>query len=240
MQHVSGLGVKIILIGLLIYYSNLRIIARVTPLRWRPFYQSLVGGIECAALASAPLIAGAIARYQSWRVCFYISIPFGAVPAFVCFFFLRIPSSQRQQSVSSTKPSFLRQLDILGMVLFVPLIVCLILSLQWGGTLYAWSNFRVILPLVVAGVLCPVFIAQQYYARETSTLPIRLLRSRTLVAGIILIFATSGTLYVFTYYVCSSLRYKRLDRYVLGKTNQLISSRSIIKPFEMRLFSVPA
>lgn len=90
------------------------------------------------------------------------------------------------------------------------MIVCLILALQWGGTIYAWSNFRVILPLVVAGGLCPVFIAQQYYARETATLPIRLLSSRTLVSGIILIFATAGTLYVFTYYVCFSLSQKKL------------------------------
>jgi hypothetical protein len=87
------------------------------------------------------------------------------------------------------------------MVLFVPLVVCLISALQWGGTVYAWGDVRLIVLLVVAGLLAVGFTAQQNYAGENATLPLKLFRSRTLVFGMIFIFSTSGTLYVFTYYV---------------------------------------
>ncbi|KAF3042588.1 hypothetical protein E8E11_004187 [Didymella keratinophila] len=55
---------------------------------------------------------------------------------------------------------FLIALDktILGLVIFMPSIICLLLALQWGGTTYAWSSWRIILLLVTFPLLFGAFL----------------------------------------------------------------------------------
>ncbi|KAJ5630789.1 uncharacterized protein N7484_010889 [Penicillium longicatenatum] len=181
-------------------FSGCNIIAtRIIPLRWRPFYQSFIGSMECIALATAPLIAGAIADVTSWRVCFWISVPLGSIPIISVLVFLRLPETDKQGASSSL--SKLRQLDPVGMALFVPLIICFTLALQTGGTEYPWNSKQVILPLAMTGALLVAFGVQQAYMQEQATLPARLLKSRIMLSSIAVSFACSGALYVFTYYL---------------------------------------
>lgn len=42
-----------------------RIVANTTPLKHRPIYQGICGGMECMALALGPLVSGAIAHASS-------------------------------------------------------------------------------------------------------------------------------------------------------------------------------
>jgi MFS family permease len=167
--------------------------------------------MECIALATAPLIAGAIADVTSWRVCFWISVPLGSIPIISVLLFLRLPETDKQGASSSL--SKLRQLDPVGMALFVPLIICFTLALQTGGTEYPWNSKQVILPLAMTGALLAAFGVQQAYMQEQATLPARLLRSRIMLSSIAVSFACSGALYVFTYYVSeksSSFSVKKL------------------------------
>lgn len=60
--------------------------AHSTPLERRPVYFAICGGVECAALAFGPLIAGSIADYTTWRVCFYIVIPLAVVDILIILF----------------------------------------------------------------------------------------------------------------------------------------------------------
>jgi len=155
--------------------------------------------VECIALATAPLIAGAIAEYSSWRVCFYASVPLGAIPILAVSFFLRLPKTDQQSSASGLAK--LRQLDLVGMALFVPLMVCFVLALQCGGTEYPWNSKQVIVLLSMTGVLMAAFVAQQAYMKDKAMVPARLLRSRIFLFSVLVSFATSGALYVFTFYV---------------------------------------
>ncbi|KAJ6103032.1 hypothetical protein N7486_005459 [Penicillium sp. IBT 16267x] len=192
-RAVAGLGNSGI-------FSGCNIIAtRIIPLRWRPFYQSFIGSMECIALATAPLIAGAIADVTSWRVCFWISVPLGVIPILSVLFFLRLPKTDKQATISSLAK--LRQIDPIGMALFVPLVICFTLALQTGGTEYPWSSKQVVVPLAMTGALLVAFAAQQAYMQEHATLPARLLRSRIMIFSIAVSFACSGALYVFTYYL---------------------------------------
>ncbi|KAJ5527716.1 hypothetical protein N7513_011875 [Penicillium frequentans] len=192
-RAVAGLGNAGIFSG-----CNI-IAARIIPLRWRPFYQSFIGSMECIALATAPLIAGAIADVASWRVCFWISVPLGVIPILSVLFFLRLPKTDKQATHSSLAK--LRQLDPIGMTLFVPLVICFTLALQTGGTEYPWSSKQVVIPLAMTGALLVAFILQQAYMQEHATLPARLLKSRIMLSSIAVSFACSGALYVFTYYL---------------------------------------
>lgn len=128
-----------------------------------------------------------------------MSVPLGVVPIISVLFFLRLPETDKQATHSSLAK--LRQLDPIGMALFVPLAICFTLALQTGGTQYPWSSKQVVIPLAMTGVLLVAFAVQQAYMQEHATLPARLLRSRIMLSSVAVSFACSGALYVFTYYV---------------------------------------
>ncbi|RAL08503.1 MFS general substrate transporter [Aspergillus homomorphus CBS 101889] len=184
---IAGLGNSGILSG-----TNITL-ARIVPLHKRAFYQALIGGVECVALAVAPFLSGCIAEYASWRVCFYICLPLGVIPIVAVLLFLRLPKTAAQ--AQDLRPSDkLRQLDLPGMALFVPWVVCLVLALQWGGSEYTWTSKQMITLFALVGTF---LLAMQ----EHATLPLRLLRSRVMLSSMLVTFATSGALYVFTFYV---------------------------------------
>ncbi|KAL1596361.1 hypothetical protein SLS60_009007 [Paraconiothyrium brasiliense] len=93
------------------------------------------------------------------------------------------------------------RLDPIGTLLFLPSIVCLLLALQWGGTTYAWSNWRPILLLVLAGILFIGFLAIQIWKPNTATLPMRILKQRTVAASALFAFTSQAGMIVVTYYI---------------------------------------
>jgi len=77
------------------------------------------------------------------------------------------------------------QLDPLGTVCFLPSIVCLLLALQWGGSKYDWSDGRIIALLVVFSVLIVTFVLLQIFRDDDLvTVPIRIIKNRSMAAGI--------------------------------------------------------
>lgn len=74
----------------------------------------------------------------------------------------------------------LRQLDPLGVSIFIPAVVCLLLALQWGGSKYPWSNVRIIALLVLFGILILGFAAIQLWAGKNATVPASIMRQRTI------------------------------------------------------------
>lgn len=149
-RALSGLGAAGINAGIFI------IIAHTTALERRPVLLAICGGVECAALAFGPLISGTIAHYSSWRVCFYIIIPMGV--AIIVIVFFSIDHLRRPENAHLNRKARLERLDLKGFCIEVPMTVCLILALQWVGTVYSWANWRIILLLRMAFVLLDVFL----------------------------------------------------------------------------------
>jgi len=59
--------------------------------------------------------------------------------------------------------------DPIGNVLFLCAVICLFLTLQWGGTKYDWSDGRIIALFVLFGVLLIAFVAMQVWQGENAT-----------------------------------------------------------------------
>lgn len=92
-------------------------------------------------------------------------------------------------------------MDPLGIVTFLPAIVCLLLAVQWGGTTYPWSNARIIVLFVLAGVLLIVFVVVQLSLQENAMVPPRILRMSLIAYSSIFMIAFSGAYFTIVYYL---------------------------------------
>lgn len=95
----------------------------------------------------------------------------------------------------------LAQLDSIGILFLLPGVICLLLALQWGGSKYAWGSGRIIALLVLAGVLFLAFVVVQVLRPDTATVPPRIFKQRSILAGAWATFSLGGSMMVIVYYL---------------------------------------
>lgn len=191
-RAIAGLG------GAGIFSGSMLIIAQTMPLERRPICTGLLGGLYGIAGVAGPLMGGAFTEYVTWRWCFYINIPLGAVTALFILCFFKAPKPIKKTSSIREQ---LAQLDLLGLLFFIPAIVCVLLALQWGGTQYPWRSGRIIGLFVTFGVLILIFIVIQWKKQETATIIPRLVKNRDVSGAAFYCLCLTGSFIVFTYYV---------------------------------------
>jgi predicted MFS family arabinose efflux permease len=193
-RAISGLGASGMFSGLMV------IMFHTIPLQQRPIYQGAFGAIFAVASVVGPLIGGTFTDKVTWRWCFYINLPVGAVSLVVTFLILHLPN-QRLDARDSGLMAKLKQLDPIGNLVFFPGIVCLVLALQWGGTEYSWKSARIIVLLVLCGVLCLAFVAVQIWKQESGTLPPRIVKQRSVAACVWCAFFNGAGMMAMMYYL---------------------------------------
>lgn len=141
------------------------------------------------------------------RWCFYINLPIGAVS---WTFMALVWHPEKPKRESAPIITHIKRLDPLGMSLFAPSIVCLLLALQWGGSIYAWNNARIIALFVVFGVLFLAFVAVQVWKPEAATIPARVINQRSMISTAVYVLSVYSCMMMLIYYIpiwCKSTSY---------------------------------
>jgi EmrB/QacA subfamily drug resistance transporter len=141
----------------------------------------IFSAITGLAVASGPLVGGAVVQGLAWQWIFWINVPIGVIA-------LPLVLTRMRESFGADT-----SLDIRGLAL----VTGGALGLVWGlvrGNQAGWDSPEVIGSLVLGVLLVAAFVASELRAREPM-LPMSFFRSRAFSAGNAAIFLTFASLF---------------------------------------------
>ncbi|XXH01838.1 hypothetical protein Hte_008200 [Hypoxylon texense] len=161
------------------------IVCDMVPQRERGQYLGIVLSVAALGSIVGPIVGGALAT-RDWHWCFYLNLPICAVVLPVQIFFLRI------KHIPVPLRDVITQVDWTGNVIFIGSITAILIGLTFGGTVYSWSSWRIIVPIVVGFVGWAIFHTYEYLIRNKSPcIPPNVFGNRTSAAAFYMIFVTS-------------------------------------------------
>lgn len=172
-RALAGMGGSGIFAGAFVMMGEL------IPLRWRPIANAAFGAIFGVASVVGPVLGGVLTDKLSWRWCFWINLPAGAVTVVIVMFLLKPKEGAREKA--STK-ALAEQLNLPSMMILTGSTVSLLLALQWGGAKYRWENGRIIALFCVACLSAAAFVFAQIRQKDKAFVPVHILKQRTVWA----------------------------------------------------------
>jgi EmrB/QacA subfamily drug resistance transporter len=174
-RTVQGAGAALIM------PLGLALLSEAFPPERRGAAIGIFSAITGLAVASGPLVGGAIVQGISWEWIFWVNVPIGLVAAPLVL--VRMRESHGPRASLDTPGLALVTLGALGIV--------------WGlvrGNQVGWGSFEVLVTLSAGVLLILGFIGRELRAREPM-LPMRFFRSRAFSAGNAAIFFTFASLF---------------------------------------------
>ncbi|KAF2469248.1 major facilitator superfamily transporter [Lindgomyces ingoldianus] len=182
-----------------VFSGSMILLVDNVPLRRRPMFMGMLMAIMSISAIIGPLIGGALTSNASWRWCFIINIPIGMVT--IVIFLLLVKATPGKEASKKSPLEHLKMLDPIGAGLLIPAVTCLVLALQWGGSQYAWSSWRIILLLVLSGLLGIAFITSQKFNPEIATISPRVVTQRTVASSFYYSTCTGGAMMTVVYWI---------------------------------------
>jgi EmrB/QacA subfamily drug resistance transporter len=158
-------------------------------------------GLTGLAVASGPVVGGAIAEGLAWEWIFWINVPLGI--ALIPFVLRQIRESFGPDTT----------IDFVGLVL----VTCAAFGVVWGlvrGNPAGWASAEVVGSFVAGVLLAAAFVAWELRTRDPM-LPMRFFRSRAFTAGNVSVFfsvaALFGAVFFLAQFLQTGLGYGPLD-----------------------------
>ncbi|HEY9242971.1 MAG TPA: MFS transporter [Streptosporangiaceae bacterium] len=179
--------------GAMLQPSALALLRETFPLQKLNMAIGIWGAVIGASTAAGPIVGGLLVQHVNWEACFYVNVPVGLVALIMSLLVLR------ETPASPAASSF----DMPGIVTLSGGLFLLI----WGlikGPDYGWGSARTLAFLGGAAILLLLFVLRESRARQP-LLPLRLFRSASLSAGVVLVillmFALFGAMFFMTFYL---------------------------------------
>jgi EmrB/QacA subfamily drug resistance transporter len=174
-RTVQGLG------GAIVMPLSLTILTAAFPVERRGFIVGVSGGLAGLAVASGPLVGGALTQGIDWHWIFWANVPLGVIGVVLS---ARLLPESRGDGV---------RLDLPG----VALISTGVVSCVWGlarANEVAWGSSEIVATLATGGALLAAFLLWESRA-QAPMLPLRFLRNRGFSAGSASAFLMSGAIF---------------------------------------------
>ena len=163
--------------------AALSIITTTYPGAQRAAALSVWGAIGGAGAAAGVLVGGMLTTWLGWRSVFLINVPVGVVAGLLSLNL--VPRSGGPARIR-------RGLDLPGAVLAAAGLVTGVYALA-GARAHGWGSARTLLPLAVAAALLAAFAVIERSVRRP-LLPPGTWRTRSLVAGVVVMLGATGIL----------------------------------------------
>src|SRR6516165_6884288 len=180
-RTVQGLG------GAIVLPLSLTILTTAFPPERRAMIIGVYGGLAGLAVASGPLIGGAITEGIDWHWIFWINVPIGVVALALCLRLL--PESYGAPE----------RLDLAGVALVTGGVVALV---------WALVRAEIVTTLAAGTLLLLLFVAWELRAPQPM-IPLRLFRNQTFAAGNATTFLMSGAIFAGAYFVTHEFQFAR-------------------------------
>lgn len=123
----------------------------------------------------APLLGGFFVDDVTWRWCFYVNLCISPFMAPIALFSNFVHEDLRKEF----RKKILAAIDVWGVGILFPALLCLVLALKWGGVQYAWKNSRIIILFAVFGVSALIYIIIQSRDSHRMRLPLPAFKRRS-------------------------------------------------------------
>ncbi|WYZ42179.1 hypothetical protein EsH8_V_001074 [Colletotrichum jinshuiense] len=190
-RAVAGIGASGLATG------GMTIVLLIASPRTKPLFMGICSSCFALGVILGPILSGVFSEKATWRWCFWINLPSGAVTLATMFFFFRPPPESRNWSVGER----IKSLDLTGGAIFIPGIFMILLALTWGGTQKAWNSPTIIGLFVGGGVMVVMFFIWEHHKGEEAMIPGMLLRRRSITFSVLFSFCHMGSVAVMGYYL---------------------------------------
>ena len=148
------------------------ILTDMTTLKERALWTGVLGFVWAAGSVIGPLLGAVFSEYASWRWIGWVNLPLLAVAIVL------IPPFLTLHAIKLSIKAKIRQLDWLGIFLFIVGMTPFILGITMGGVLYPWTSWRVLLPIILGVLLLAAFLTWETRPAEPM-IPYRIFENRT-------------------------------------------------------------
>jgi EmrB/QacA subfamily drug resistance transporter len=186
-RAVQGIGAALIM------PLGLALLSAAFPPEKRGAAIGLFSAITGLAVASGPLMGGAVVEGLNWQWIFWINVPIGLA-------FIPLVLTKMQESYGPDSG-----LDLRGLVLVSTGALAIVWSLMRGNEV-GWASLELVASLAVGVALIAGFVAWELRAQEPM-LPIRYFRSRAFSAGNAAIFLTFASLFGAVFFFAQLLQF---------------------------------
>ncbi|KAI1376081.1 MFS general substrate transporter-like protein [Hypoxylon crocopeplum] len=172
------------------------IICDLVPMPRRGNYLAVLFGLIALGTALGPFFGGLIVDHTTWRWVFYLNLPVGGFALVVIVLYLHV--NYRKEQTLADK---LTKIDWVGNLIFIGSISSILIALSWAGSVYPWSSYHIIVPLVMGLVGLVLFMLFESTPRlaPQPMMPPHILSNRTSATALVLTFlhsiVTMWTLY---------------------------------------------